>query len=356
VVRAPALLFQAGLLKMGKVERRAVAAPLELTGEVHFDERRVAHLSTQAEGIVRKAHVTLGDRVRRGQPLVEIESVAAGEAQAALLEAQGLQALARRNFERTSALRREGIASQKEFLASKQELDAAEIRVQSAAGKLARLGMAAGGSTGRYRASATGRLTLRAPINGTVLDMHAVPGEVAKADESLLTVGDNADVWVWADVYERDIAAITRAQARQALAASVEVRAYPGEEIPGTVDFVSPAMSKGSRTVRLRVAVPNRAGRLLAGMFARVKIFLPAGEQALVVPRQAVLEDEGRSFVFVPVRDDYFVRRPVQLGRAFAGLVELRRGPPEGSAVVTEGAFLMKSDVLRSKMGAGCAD
>ncbi len=136
----------------------------------------------------------------------------------------------------------------------------------------------------------------------------------------------------------------------------MEVRAYPGEEIPGNVDFISPAMSRGSRTVRLRVAVPNRAGRLLAGMFARVKIFLPAGELALVVPRQAVLEDEGRSFVFVPLSDDYFVRRPVQLGRAFAGLVELRQGPPKGSAVVTEGAFLMKSDVLRSKMGAGCAD
>ena len=78
VVRAEASLFRGRLLETARVEKRAVARPLDLTGEVRFDERRVAHVSTQAEGIIRKVHVTLGDRVKRGQPLLELASVAVG--------------------------------------------------------------------------------------------------------------------------------------------------------------------------------------------------------------------------------------------------------------------------------------
>ena len=82
-VRAPVSLTEGGLITTVKTERKKVAVPVTLTGEVRFDERRVGHVSSQVEGIVRKAHVTLGDRVRKGQPLVEIESVAVGEAEAA---------------------------------------------------------------------------------------------------------------------------------------------------------------------------------------------------------------------------------------------------------------------------------
>ena len=82
-----------------------------------------------------------------------------------------------------------------------------------------------------------------------------------------------------------------------------------------------------------------------------------AGADALAVPRAALLEDEGRSFVFVHHHGDYYVRRPVDdRARAWGGWVEIKKGLAGGETVVAEGAFLLKSDVLRSKMGAGCAD
>ena len=115
-------------------------------------------------------------------------------------------------------------------------------------------------------------------------------------------------------------------------------------------------MRRSSRTVRLRVSVPDAGRRLMAGMFATVKVFLPGEGQALTVPRDAVLEDEGRSFVFVHHHGEYYVRRPITPGRRWAGWVEVRKGLSAGQEVVADGAFLMKSDVLRSKMGAGCAD
>jgi len=356
VVRAPRSLLDGGLIKIAKAARQRVAAPVTLSGEVRFDERRVAHVSTQTEGIVKAAFVRLGDLVKKGQPMIELQSVAVGEAQASFLEAQATRELARRNYERVASLRKENIASDKEYLQARQEYEAAKIRLEGALGKLTRLGMGSGEATGLTQSSARGRLVLRAPVDGSVLVLHAVPGEVAKTQESLVTVGDNANVWVWANLYERDIATVTEAQAKQKLAAAVVVKAYPKEEFSGTVDFLSPAMDEASRTVKVRVEVKNPHRRLLAGMFATVKLFLPGTDEALAVPKEAVLEDEGRSFVFIHHHGDYYVRRPITPGRSWAGLVEVRKGLSAGQEVVGDGAFLMKSDVLRSKMGAGCAD
>jgi cobalt-zinc-cadmium efflux system membrane fusion protein len=346
-VRAPATLVREGLLVTTHPTRRTVATPISLTGEVRFDERRVGHVSTQVEGLIRKVSVALGDRVAKGAALVEIESVAVGEDQALSREAEGLLALTRQSFERVAQLRRENIASEKEYLQAQQELQAAEIRANSARAKLTRLGT--GGSAG-------GRVVLRAPLDGMVLMMHAVSGELARTDQPLLTVGDNAAVWVWADLYERDLAAVLRERGDKPLAATVSVKAYPGEEFPGTVDLVSPAMDEATRTVKVRVQVDNPDGRLLAGMFATVQIYLPGSEETTVLPKAAVLSDEGRSFVFVHHQGDYYVRRPVETGRRWADWVEIRRGVEASQTVVSDGAFLMKSDVLRSKMGAGCAD
>jgi membrane fusion protein, heavy metal efflux system len=356
VVRAPAGLFAGGLLEVRKAVREKVAIPVQLTGEVRFDERKVAHLGTQAEGVVRAVHVALGDRVRPGQALIELESVAAGEAEGACLEAQAVLRVARRNHERALELRREGITSEREYLEARREFETAEIRAESALGVLTRLGMSAADARRLTPASALGRLTLRAPSDGTVLSLHAVPGEVARTEQPLATLGDNASVWVWADLYERDIARFGRRRFDGRMAATVTVKAYPGEEFPGTVDFISPVMDEASRTVRLRVAAANPGGRLLAGMFAGVKVFLPGDQETLTVPRSAVLEDEGRSFVFIHHHGDYYVRRPVEPGRAWGDRIEVLRGLAGGENVVADGSFLLKSDVLRSKMGAGCAD
>ena len=344
VARAPASLFEGGLLHKTQPAREPVRVPLALTGEVRFDERRVAHLSPPAAGIVRRVPVSVGDRVRRGDTLVEIESGDAGAAAAELREAQSLLGLAEERHERSRQLREQGIASEKDFRQAAQELESARIRQETARAQANRLGAATDASSGVLR--------LRAPADGTVLFLHAVGGEPARPDEVMATVGDIATVWVWADLYERDLSRL----AAGPLPAEISVRAWPGQAFAGTVDFVSPSIDETSRTVKLRVSVPNPDGRLLAGMFAAVQVFLPGAQEALVLPRLAVLEDEGRSFVFVHHHDDFYVRRPVTAGRSWGDRVEITGGLRGDETVVADGAFLLKSDVLRSKMGAGCAD
>ncbi len=359
VVRVPENLLADGLVKTAAVERRPLEIPVPLTGEVRFAERNVTHLSPRAEGVIRKVHVALGEKVTLGQALLEMESAALGEAESGYLEADATLRVSRKAFDRQTSLREEGISSEREFLAARQEVESAGIRAQAASDRLRRLGLGPAEIEGLARsgpAGATGRLVIRSPAAGTVLDMHAVPGEAARPDQAIFTIGDLSHLWVWADVYEGQVRQVLAHEHHGDMRATVTAKAFPGEVFPATVDFVAPSMDEKTRTLKVRVGVPNPRGKLRAGMFVNVELYLPSGTEALVVPRAALLSDEGRSFVFVRHQGEFWVRRPVEIGRTAGDRVEITKGLAGGETVATEGCFLLKSDVLRSKMGAGCAD
>jgi cobalt-zinc-cadmium efflux system membrane fusion protein len=358
VVRVPEAMLDDGIVKTAVAARRKLEAPLPLTGEIRFDERRVTHIAPSTESLVRAVRVSLGQEVRAGEALIELESVALGEAQSQYLEARGALELARRGAERAESLHQERIASEKELLLARQEHEAAGIRARASREKLVRLGLSAAeveALPGRGATAGRGALVLRAPASGVVLEMHAVPGELVRPDQAIITVGDLSGLWLWADLYEDQLGRVLAA-GRAPLRAGVTVRAFPGEVFPGTVDLVGPTMDEKTRTVKVRIGVKNPGGKLRSGMFAAVLLYLPGEQEALAVPRAAVLSDEGRSFVFVRQQGEYFIRRPVQTGRASLDWVEVIRGLSGGETVAASGAFLLKSDVLRSKMGAGCAD
>jgi cobalt-zinc-cadmium efflux system membrane fusion protein len=358
VARVPRAMLDDGLVKTSVAARQKLESPLGLTGEIRFDERRVTHVAPSTEAMVRAVRVSLGQRVQAGAALVELESVALGEAQSQYLEARGALELARRAAERAESLHQEKIASEKEWLQARSDHETAEIRTQAAREKLVRLGLSAGeveALPARGATAGRGTLVLRAPSAGVVLEMHAVPGELVRPDQSILTVGDLSDLWLWADLYEDQLGRVVTSE-KGGLRAGVTVKAYPGEVFPGSVDFVGPTMDERTRTVKVRIAVRNPAGKLRSGMFAAVQLYLPGEEEALALPRAAILSDEGRSFVFVHRQGEYYMRRPVQTGRASLDWIEVTSGLAGGETVVSSGAFLLKSDVLRSKMGAGCAD
>ncbi len=360
IVRVAAAIVDGGLLRTAEATPRAVDAPIVLTGEVRFDERRVTHVAPRTDGVLRAVHVQIGDRVKAGQALFEVDSIALGDALGEYLEARASRDLASRTLDRQKALLREGVSSEREVLESQNRFESADIRVRAASERLLRLGLDPAdlgslGSASRL-GSARGRLVVRAPIEGRVIDMHAVAGEAAKAGESVMVVGETDPVWVFADLYEDHLGAVQARLGAGPVSAMVSVKAHPGDEFPGTLDLLGAVMDEKTRTVKARVTVANPDGKLRPGMFAQVRLVLPGDEQVLAIPRAAVMQDEGRSFVFVPHHGDYWVRRPVRTGREWDGWVEVKGGIQAGQRVAANGAFLLKSDVLRSKMGAGCAD
>jgi cobalt-zinc-cadmium efflux system membrane fusion protein len=373
VVRLPQEILAAsgGSIAVGVVERRPWSGPREATGEVALDAARAAWLGPRAAGVVRSIRVDLGDRVRAGETLYEVESVELGDARSEYRRALAEQRVARSAAEREADLFARGICPESDLLEARSRREQADAAVEAARSRLGRLGLttveigaaeadAPGGPDRREAAADDGLLRVRAPFAGTVLERRLGLGARVEPGDQALLLADTSVVWVETAIGERELEAVLERQARGTVPAVVTVSAFPARTFPGRLDRLGGTVDEATRTIRARVVVDNRDGALRAGMFARVRLRLDSEATAIVVPEQALLEDAGRPFLFVraatPGDADYFVRRPVRPGRSAEGWLEIVAGLEEGQAIVTKGAFLLKSDVLRAKMGAGCAD
>jgi len=359
VVKVQKHVIESGLVKTAQVTRRAGKADLKLSGEISFDERKVARLSPSVPGIVTRVLVDLGQTVGAGQPLLSLRSAELAQAEGEYLESVSKLGLAEKTYNRQKGLREAKVNAEREFIEADEGLTAARIRTDAARQRLVRLGLSEPGIRAlaeQGMESASGELNLRAPFGGTVLELDAVAGELINPGDQAVFVGDLSSLWIWANLYDRDLPGVLSLREKGEVRAAVTVQAFPGEEFPGQVDFIGSVMDEKTRTVRARVSLNNPDRRLRPGMFVTVSLDLRGDRDVLGVPSIAVLSDEGREFVFIHHEGDFFVRRPVVKGAEWDGFTEIRLGVDAGQTVAAEGSFLLKSDVLRSKMGAGCAD
>ncbi len=362
VVKAADELFdpaRGGALRTVTVGPRALAGGEWLNGEVRLNEARAVHIGPRAPGVVRAIRVDVGATVAAGQVLFEVESTEFLQARADLVKATAQETLAEAAAARERELYGKHISPRKDLEQAEAALQEAQAERSAVAGRLLALGVPAvqvdHPAPGQRKAPPS-LMPVRAPFAGTVLERSLSLGALVQPGDRLLLLADTSSVWVIATLSERELAALSAPGRRGDGAAEVAVSAYPGRTFPGRVALVNGRLDETTRTASARVVVDNSENLLRAGMFARVRLLAGDAGGALVIPEEAVLEDEGRSFAFVKIRPPYFVRRPLTLGRAAGGWVEVTRGLSAGDVVVAKGAFLLKSDVLRSKMGAGCAD
>lgn len=355
---SPDLLDADGPLDTARVALRVFSGTTAFNAEVRLNEERSAYLSPRAAGTIRSIDVDLGSRVHRGQVLFTVTSSEFAEARAEYIHARAGAKLAAANLERETDLNARKICPMKDVLEARAQDEQAQAAAASARERLLACGMTAEeiARVGEGNGELGGVLSVTAPFDGTVLERNLGLGTAAEPGQRLLLIGDTSRMWVIASLYERELAAVLERQAQGEIRATVEVPAYPGRVFAGRVDRVSGTLDEATRTASARIVVENPDGLLRAGMFARVHLEGGGGARVPALPEEAVLEDEGRAFVFVPVDPPYFIRRPVTIGRAGDGWVEIAQGLTGGETVVARGAFMLKSDVLRSKMGAGCAD
>ncbi len=359
VVKADRSLFEpaaGGLLELAVVAPRSLAGGRELTGEVRLNEERAVFVGPRAPGVVRSIRVDVGDRVADGQLLFEVESPDFRQARADLVRVTAAAGLAEATAARERDLFERRICPQKDLLEAEAALAQSRAERKAVVGRLLGMGLSER-EIGEIRdASSEGLMPVRAPFPGTVLERSLSLGALALPSDKLLLLADTATVWIITMIREREVAALLAAGAGGEADAEVTVSAYPDRLFRGRVQKVGGTLDEATRTAKARVVVRNPGNLLRAGMFARVRLLLKQAAAPLAVPSEAVLEDEGRSFVFVRVREPFFIRRPVTAGLVEAGWTEVSGDVRVGDTVVSKGAFLLKSDVLRSKMGAGCAD
>lgn len=189
-------------------------------------------------------------------------------------------------------------------------------------------------------------LELKAPIGGQVIERHGTVGEAVDKAKELYTITDLKNVWVIAEIKEKDIAAVRVGQQ-----ATIHVMAYPQETFTGKVVLIGHEVEKKTRTVDARIEVDNSSGKLKPEMFADIEIVMSVLENVLIIPDDALQTLEDQQVVFVTANTNEFTKRVVKLGREQNGQTEILDGIKEGERVVTKGSFILKSELLKGELG-----
>ena len=350
---SPQAVVSAGI-SLGTAEVRALRTEIETTGAVDFDQRRFAHVSPRVGGRVEATLAEVGDHVRSGQVLARVDSIELGKAIGDYLQARARAELARETFEREQSLFADRVSSQQEMLSAQAAAREADAALRGAEEHLHLLGLSDNQvRTLGYDQPRASVYEVRAPFAGTVVERHATLGEMVEPQAPLFQIADLSRVWVWIDVFERDLA-------RVHLGDDVElhVEAFPGSAFEGKLVYLGSRVETESRTARARIEVPNPEGRLRPGMFARVRISDPHAADGkaesvsvLAVPESA-LQREGDDFVaFVALGDGRFESRKVRTGRKGDGFVEILDGLSAGESVAVSGTFVLKSEASKESLG-----
>ncbi|NCO57873.1 MAG: efflux RND transporter periplasmic adaptor subunit [Deltaproteobacteria bacterium] len=349
VVLSPAQVAAAGI-QVEAVTRRPLAQTLAATGQVTLDRYREVHLSPRVEGKVVRLVKRLGDRVQAGEPVIYLDSLPLGQAVATYLELRAERALATTEEARVATLRAAGIAAAKRQSEAQANLARVEARLDTAEEQLHLYGMTQDqiDELAPHHDHSHSVIALTSPIAGEVLALHATLGEQVGPESATAQIADLSSVWVETAVYEKDLS-------RLAIGAAgwVTVAAYPNQRFPGRLDFLARTVDEETRTARARIVVTNADHRLLPGMFANVAIAIGAGAPVVAVPQAAVQRDGEESICFVEEGPGHFERREVVLGAAGPDYVEIHSGLAEGERVVTQGAFILKSELGKEGLGEG---
>ncbi|HJL05759.1 MAG TPA: efflux RND transporter periplasmic adaptor subunit [Polyangiaceae bacterium LLY-WYZ-15_(1-7)] len=335
----PAAAARLGL----RVEEAGAASRLggvEVPAEVQLDPDRTAHVASLVEGQVVEVRASIGDRVEAGDVLVVLRSVALGETRAGLAEARAEVEVATATLARQEALADAGVGAARHLERARADLARARARLQALQSRARVYGRGGAGPT----------TVLRSPLAGEVLMRHATVGEVVAPERVLFTVADLSEVWVMGRVFARDLAA-----AELGAEATLTLGSDPDARWSGALDYVAPALEERTRTLPIRVVLPNPDRHLRPGQFGTLR--LPGEAPAApwpTVEADAVQELFGGPVVFVPAEEEHAFRAvPVRLGPRAGGSVAIREGLSVGDRYVAAGAFTLKSEALAERLGGG---
>ncbi len=306
-------------VRTAAVERKPLVSEIRTVGLVAADERRVRRIQTKIAGWVEHLHVSFtGEALEAGDPVLEIyspELVASQHEYLLALDAAG-------------ATQADGGLGDRE----------GELLVSSARNRLRLFDVSEAQIRELERTrEVRRRVTLYSPIRGFVTLKSVLEGGYAMPEAELYTVADLSRVWVWADVFEDEIALVELGQSARIEVSAAEL------SIEGAVSYVQPTLDAATRALRVRFELDNAGGRLRPGMYATVTMHRPLGE-VLALPEDSVIDTGTRRVVFVEIADGHFQPREVVLGRKGRDEYEVLSGLEPGERVALGAQFLLDSE------------
>lgn len=343
VTMTPEMQKQNGVV-VAPARKERLAGAISATGKVEANADRIAHVSPRISGKIVSVRASLGDSVSAGQALATLDSIELGEALSRYHQSRTKLDLAQSNMERIKSLVERKIAARKDILQAETDYKTAQTELHTDEERLALYGLSTSALKGENRARPL--LPVKSPISGIITEKHAIVGELSDPSKSLYTVADLSSVWVMVDINEKDLAKVRKGQT-----AIVMVGAFPDLKLKGRITYIADLVNESTRTVKARIEVANPGRKLKPEMFATVELTLAAdAPPVLAVPEDAVQELDGKKLVFVTENGTEFEQRPVELGRAAGGMVEITGGLKEGERYAAKGGFVLKSEVKKGEL------
>jgi len=358
VVLEESALQQAGIT-VEKVTVRSRAEAVQASGRITVNEERTWRVGAVTNGRVVMVLANAGDHVQPGQVLARLHSheVHEGRAEyqkavAELARLKSVVSYAQRARDRARRLLELKAASVEQVEHAEGELRNALAAMKNAEVEVTRtrahlvefLDVPLEGTGGNNEARDL--IPIRSPAEGTLLARNVTPGTVVQPSNELFVITDLATLWMIAQVNEEYLGKLRKGQA-----ARVEVQAFPGHAFQGRITKLGEELDPATRTLRVRIELPNRAGRLKPEMYATATIELGGSVPALYVPQEAIQEIAGRPTVFVRTSPGHFQARAVRTARPLDGYIEALGGLRPGEEIATRGSFVLKSQLLKGTLG-----
>lgn len=347
-------------IQIGPVLLQQIPRTLAVAGQVVMDEQHTSHLGTIADGRVTAVTVLPGAVVRQGQILGSIHSHSVHETVGALMQAfaavdrqRGAVNFARQARDRYAHLYSIQAASLEESQRADQEVQQAEKMLVDAEADvhmerehLSELLQVPPASLTPQNLYDRELIPIRSPIDGVVITRNISVGQVVPLGFVAFDITNLSSIWVTAAVSQQDLALI-----HSGAGAQIETSASPGVLQSGRVAMVGDTLDPQTRTIPVRIVVPNPGQHLRPGMFVSARIAEPATRSAVFVPEDALQDINGLPVVFVTTDGTNFQARTVQVGTRSQGKAEIVAGLHPGERIVTSGAFMVKSEMLKGTMG-----
>lgn len=324
-------------------------------GELSYNRNQLARITPLADGVVKRVLVDLGDSVSKGQTLVEIVSPEIARAKSDYLSALANEALKELVYKREKGLVEKKISSQQEYDQALAEYQMARNTTTMTRQQLLNYGLIEEQIREVVETrSSSSRLPILTPLSGTIIERNAVIGEAVRPGDMLFAVADLSSMWLELSVPEDELGLIRCCSVGDPVEATFD--ALPGMQFPGLLIWISSSIDDMTRTVKARAILPNDNLILKNGMFGKVNLTRKESKSGFILPSDALQLFDGTPVVFVKLEDDLYDLRKVSLGGKTKEQVEILDGLLLEDEVVIAHSYTLKSEFLKSRLGAGCVD
>ncbi len=341
-------------VRVSNPEQSSARETVEAYATVDYNQNQVAKITPLVEGIIREIKVFPGQKVAAGEILGTIHSPDFAEMKSRFLSAEAAKKLADLQVARERKLAAKNISTASELETAEATAKIAELDLASARQRLLNLDLSESdldvlAASGRP----TSLLTIRAPFGGTIVDRDVSVGERIKLGEPILILADLSSMWLELSIPARDGTGLS-----PGMEVSAEFSDLPDTTVSGKLVWVASAIDAKTRRIQARALVTAPPAALRKGLYGEARILMGEASTSLAVPTSAIQTIDGVPFVFVRKESALYAATRVELtpGGNSGKTSAVRSGLAPSDLIVSEGSYILRSEFLKSLLGAGCVD